>query len=229
MDTQSKITQTLEELKAEYLAQEAREEQAEEARHLKECLAADLNWNDFKNAAQELFPACLLPYIKIERPNDWTSTSTHLRVSIEIPNHAPMYAAMQRTHNARQWEIASFDAYDRRWGVLRHSIEHSHREKYAAGQWVGWMQAVKENHVAYASLGEALVAAEREMQNWQHVIDEVNAANAELEARAAEYLAERAAPKQNATPNAPIEPTTEEQLLAALKEFISANAPQPCE
>ena len=220
------ITQTLDELKAKYLARELAEAEVDAAGARKAAHDADLNFDDARRAASDQMPECLKPYARIERPETWNASTTYLRVNIEIPEHAPMFFSLIRLHTARVWTLTQIERNrsDGMWGVVTYCINASHKEIYAAGEWVGWLQGIETRERTFQSLGEALVTAEREYKNLPALQAQVDAANAPLKERAERYVAERNAPRA-ASSDAP-ELTTEEKFMSSLKDLILEFASQ---
>lgn len=211
-------TQTIQEMKDAYLARESADEKARAESQAKSVRDADANFGDAKAAAIAQLPDALAPYVVFVRPDDWSFRSTSLRVNIEIPEHAQIFVTLERQHNAREWKIVEQRRNDRDavWGVITYEIEHSHKEKYARGQWVGWLQKVIAKGRVFGDLDEALVFAEREYANLKILTAAVENENAVIEARATEYL-ERDARHIVDAP----EPTNEEKFLSALKALLA--------
>ena len=80
---------TLQRLKdcARSLRDHRRESAREEA-----VLAAEQNWRAAELAVRQGLDADLLPFVRLERPRDWTGWTAELAVAVELPGHGVIVA-----------------------------------------------------------------------------------------------------------------------------------------
>ncbi len=202
---------TLSELKAAALQREMIEEQEQERQRQAEAFAAKLNWDKLVEFVKSDLHIELLGYANLEMPSGddrFTERSTRHGIEIRLPGHAAMHVVYQRAYEGNRW-FRELEQYTQKpyWKVARYYAEYNQ---------YGPRKHVEIRWDDYRDLGEALLAAERNFQQKLEAEATVKEHNANEDRRATAHL-EREQQAES-------EPTTEERLVAAIKDLIRESA-----